>query len=95
MLTFDTLTTEFRAIGVAPGDTLRAHSSYKSFGGVEGGPQAVIDALLEVLTPEGTLIMPNFNFDFCKGQLWDVRETSSKMEYRHPLFTDNNTWIRT
>ncbi len=85
MLTFDNLVTEFRAIGVAPGDTLLVHSSYKSFGGVEGGPQAVIDALLEVLTPEGTLIMPNFNFDFCKGKPWDVRETPSKMGYMTEL----------
>ena len=33
------LTREFRELGVEPGDTLLVHSSYKSFGGVEGGPQ--------------------------------------------------------
>jgi len=79
MLTFDNLTTEFRAIGVQTGDTLLVHSSYKSFGGVEGGPQTVIDALLHVLGDEGTLIMPTFNFDFCKGKPWDVRSTPSHM----------------
>ena len=70
---------EFKNNGLAAGDTLLVHSSYKSLGGVEGGPQTVIDALLEVLTPTGTLIMPNFNFDFCKGAPWDVRSTPSKM----------------
>ncbi len=79
MLTFDNLVEEFRAIGINAGDTLMVHSSYKSFGGVDGGPQTVIDALLDVLGEEGTLIMPAFNFDFCKGEPWDVRNTPSHM----------------
>lgn len=79
MLTQSDLTHEFTALGLAPGDTLLVHSSYKSLGGVEGGPQAVIDALLDVLSPAGTLIMPCFNFDFCKGAAWDVRTTPSHM----------------
>ncbi len=79
MLTFDDLKREFRELGVEQGDSLLVHSSYKSFGGVEGGPQTVIDALLDVLGEEGTLIMPTFNFDFCKGKPWDVRNTPSHM----------------
>ena len=81
MLTLTQLTEYFRSLGVAAGDTLLVHSSYKSFGGVDGGPQAVIDALLEVLGEEGTLLMPTFNFDFCKGADWDVRETPSQMGF--------------
>ena len=81
MLTFPQLTENFRALGVAAGDTLLVHSSYKSFGGVDGGPQTVIDALLEVLGEDGALIMPTFNFDFCKGADWDVRETPSQMGF--------------
>ena len=81
MLTLPQLTENFRALGVHSGDTLLVHSSYKSFGGVDGGPQTVIDALLEALGEEGTLIMPTFNFDFCKGADWDVRETPSQMGY--------------
>jgi aminoglycoside 3-N-acetyltransferase len=63
MLTFEELTTEFQTLGVQPGDTLLVHSSYKSLGGVDGGPQTVVDALLATLTPAGTLIMPNFRKD--------------------------------
>ena len=81
MLTLPQLTENFRALGVEKGDTLLVHSSYKSFGGVDGGPQAVIDAFLEVLGENGTLLMPAFNFDFCKGVDWDVRETPSQMGY--------------
>jgi len=79
MLTKITLVNVLRAIGLNTGDTLLVHSSYKSLGGVEGGPQTVIDAFLEVLGEDGTLIMPNFNFDFCKGEPWDVCTTPSHM----------------
>ena len=69
----------FLKAGIVSGDTLLVHSSFKSLGGVDGGPQTVIDALLEVLSPEGTLIMPTFNFNFNKGEPWDVRTTPSQM----------------
>jgi len=79
MLALKDLVAGFRALGVEAGDTLLVHSSYKSFGPVEGGPQTVVSALEQTLGPEGTLIMPTFNFDFNKGQPWDVRSTPSKM----------------
>jgi aminoglycoside 3-N-acetyltransferase len=37
------------------------HSSLRSFGRVEDGAQTVIDALQELVTPTGTLMMPSFN----------------------------------
>ncbi len=80
-VSFEELVAGFRGLGVKAGDTLLVHSSYKSFGGVDGGPQTVIDALLEALGEEGTLVMPTFNFDFCKGEPWDVRETPSQMGF--------------
>lgn len=79
MLTFEQLLEGFHDLGVEKGDTLLVHSSYKSFGEVDGGPQTVIRALEAALGPDGTLIMPTFNFDFNKGQPWDVRSTPSKM----------------
>ena len=81
MLTFEKLVEGFRELGVAEGDTLLVHSSYKSFGEVDGGPQTVIRALEAALgtDKDGTLIMPTFNFDFNKGVPWDVRTTPSKM----------------
>ena len=79
MLTFDKLLEEFQKLGVEEGDTLLVHSSYKSLGAVDGGPQIVINALESALGSEGTLIMPTFNFDFNKGVPWDVRATPSKM----------------
>ncbi|HVN15093.1 MAG TPA: AAC(3) family N-acetyltransferase [Anaerolineales bacterium] len=79
MLTHDDLVSGFHELGVQAGDTLLVHSSYKSLGPVDGGPQTVIKALEDTLGPDGTLIMPTFNFDFNKGAPWDVRTTPSKM----------------
>ena len=45
-------------LGVENGDIALVHSSLSSFGHVEGGAQAVIDAFGSVLGKEGTLVMP-------------------------------------
>ena len=45
-------------LGIQKGDVMVVHSSLKSFGHVEGGADAVIDACLETLTPSGTLVFP-------------------------------------
>lgn len=83
MITKSYLVDEYRALGLNSGDTVFVHSSYSSLGktpgGVEGGPKTVIDALLEILGPQGTLIMPTFNYDFLKGTPWDMRTTPSQM----------------
>ena len=45
-------------LGLKPRATVVVHSSLSSLGPVSGGADAVIDALLEVLGPDGTLLMP-------------------------------------
>ena len=50
-----------RALGLRAGDILFVHSSLSSMGYVDGGAEAVVDALLDVLGPEGTLVVPTFN----------------------------------
>jgi aminoglycoside 3-N-acetyltransferase len=52
-----------RGLGIEAGDVLLAHSSLSSFGRVEGGVDAVIDALLDVLGPDGTLVLPTHTWD--------------------------------
>jgi aminoglycoside 3-N-acetyltransferase len=60
-LTQADITAGLRQLGLQAGDGVMVHSSLKSFGNVEGGPQTVIAALMEVLTSEGTLLLPSFN----------------------------------
>lgn len=61
-ITRQQLVAALHEIGVRPGDTYIVHSSYKSLGEVEGGPEAVIDALLEAVGPTGNLALPTFNY---------------------------------
>ena len=42
---------------------LLMHSSLHSLGQVDGGAETLIDALLEVLGEEGTLMVPTFNYN--------------------------------
>jgi aminoglycoside 3-N-acetyltransferase len=51
-----------RAAGLGRGDVVMAHSSLRSMGHVEGGADAVVDALLETIGPSGTLVVPTFTF---------------------------------
>lgn len=55
-----TLAADLRALGVEQGDMVFMHSSLKSLGYVEGGPATLLRALLEVIGPEGTLVVPTY-----------------------------------
>ena len=50
-----------RRLGLAAGAGVMVHSSLSSFGHVVGGARTVIEALHEVVTEEGTIMMPSFN----------------------------------
>jgi len=45
-------------LGIHPGDIILVHSSLRSLGWVCGGATAVVQALLDVLGPTGTLVAP-------------------------------------
>lgn len=46
-----------RQLGLGRGDVVEVHSSLSSFGWVEGGAAAVVDALMAVVGEEGALVM--------------------------------------
>ncbi|MFF5855366.1 aminoglycoside N(3)-acetyltransferase [Streptomyces sp. NPDC012751] len=58
LVTRDTLAAGLRALGAETGEILLLHSSLRSLGWVNGGPVAVVRALLDVLGPDGTLVVP-------------------------------------
>lgn len=64
------LANDLRALGVTPGMLLLVHSSLSALGWVAGGPVAVIQALIDVITPAGTLIMPAFSGDNSDPANW-------------------------
>lgn len=70
----------FSLMGVNEGATVLVHSSFKALGAVEGGPNAVIDSLVELITPEGTLLFPTFNFtEWTEAHYFDIKHTPSRM----------------
>ncbi len=57
VITRSRLARDLTALGLRPEQVVMLHASVKSIGWVVGGPDAVIQALLDVLTPAGTLMM--------------------------------------
>ena len=52
-----------RKFGLKQGDVVVCHSSLSSFGKVQGGARAVVDALLETIGKAGTLLVPSHSHD--------------------------------
>ena len=73
------LTRDLRRLGVAAGDILFVHSSFKSLGPVSGGAIAVIEALEAAIGPDGLLLMPSFNLVEWekRAATWDHATTPS------------------
>ena len=67
-----------REIGLKEGDIVIVHTSLKSMGYVCGGAQTVIEALIEVVTSEGTIVMPTQswkNLDPETDVHWEAEES--------------------
>lgn len=69
-------------VGVVSGDILFVHSSLLSIGLLKGVqidriPEEILDVILDVLGPEGTLAVPSFTFEFCKGVPFSKTDTPS------------------
>ena len=81
VLTRDRLAADLRRLGIQPGDVLMIHSSLRSLGHVVDGAPTVVDALLEVIGPTGTLVGPSFNYETAQepGFIFDPLNTPSDM----------------
>jgi aminoglycoside 3-N-acetyltransferase len=64
-VTASDITRALRSLGVGAGDLLAVHSSLSSFGRVDGGARAVAQALVDSVSPGGSVFVPTFNY----GQL--------------------------
>jgi aminoglycoside 3-N-acetyltransferase len=55
-----TVTDQLRDLGVRPGSVLLVHTSFSSLRPIDVDPDGLIDALIDVLGPDGTLVMPSW-----------------------------------
>jgi aminoglycoside 3-N-acetyltransferase len=68
--TRETLAADLRTLGLRAGMTVIVHSSLSSLGWVTGSSVAVVQALQDVLTPEGTLVMPAHSSELSDPSYW-------------------------
>ncbi len=59
----DHVTSQVRALGVAEGEVLLVHTSYRATGPIRGGPLGLIAALRAAVGATGTLVMPSWSGD--------------------------------
>lgn len=71
-----------RALGVQKGMALEVHCSLGSLGYVVGGPQAVIQALLDAVGSEGSIVMPSFRLSRADPLTADDRRMGLTMKAR-------------
>src|SRR5215207_6012033 len=64
------LADDLARLGVRPGSVLLVHSSLSSLGWVCGGAQAVVEALLDALGPDGTLVVPTHTTGNSEPSQW-------------------------
>ncbi|WP_267642602.1 aminoglycoside N(3)-acetyltransferase [Haloarchaeobius amylolyticus] len=69
-ITVERIASDLRDLGLGAGDTVLVHSSLSALGWVCGGPVAVVDALQQVVTAEGTLVMPAHTGDYSDPGSW-------------------------
>ena len=85
----------FEKIGLKKGDNVIVHTSLKSFGFVCGGPQIVIEALLETVGETGTIMMPTQtwkNLDPTAGVHWEEpKEWWDLIRQNWPAYDKNIT----
>jgi len=81
-LTRHVISAGLRELGLGQGDVVEVHSSLRSFGKVEGGASTIVNALMEVVGPEGAIIMSAYPLSLpvpltaeerARGLAWKVR----------------------
>ena len=95
MLSKAELIEQLKALGLKPGMDLLVHSSLRRVGPVEGGADTIIDALQEVLGPEGTLMMSTVSGNVGPEQtVFHVAHTASTVGVLSNVFRKRPAAIR-
>lgn len=79
------VTAALRECGLRPGDACFVQAAMSAFGGFEGGPDTVLDALDETVGPQGLIGMPAYSLTgpaiehLASDPVFDALETPSRM----------------
>ena len=95
------------SLGIRPGSTVFVHAGLQAFGKLPAGMtrtslcRPIIDVLVRAVGKEGTVVMPTFNYEFCRGVPFNVQKSRSEVgtlseffrrergvvRSRHPIFS--------
>jgi len=73
-----------RVAGLSRGDIIMVHSDVGAFGKLgnilsrDRFLDAILKAFMQVISEEGTLIVPTYTYSFCKKQVFDVKNSRSE-----------------
>ena len=77
----------FRSVGIQKGDIVFSHVELSQLGTpkeIHDGKtkfDVIYGAIREVIGDEGTLFAPTYTYSFCKGEIFDPKETPSQVGY--------------
>ena len=71
VVTKDSFIKALEYVGLGPNMNIEVHSSLSSFGYVVGGARTIVDALMEVITDGGTILMPTQTSDNSDPSSWE------------------------
>jgi aminoglycoside 3-N-acetyltransferase len=71
-VTREQIATDLRALGLRAGHNVLVHSSLSSIGHVVGGAASVVQALLDLVAPDGTVVVPTLTGDESVGPEHEV-----------------------
>ena len=84
-LTRQDILSALRVANIQEGDVILVHNNIDLLRHLPGRPKRkeamaiLLDCFLEVLGPSGTLVVPAFNYDFCRGMPYDHKATPSQV----------------
>lgn len=94
----ETLKMQLQALGIRAGDAILVHSSLSSMGWIAGGAQAVVEALQETVTSNGTIVMPAQSSDNSDPSYWMMppvpKEWHEPIRQAMPAFDPHTTHLR-
>lgn len=82
----------FARVGIRRGSSVCVHSALSRLGHVVGGPETVIESLMEVIQTEGCILMPSFSTGgsmeeyLASGETYDVVSTPSRVGLMSEVF---------
>ena len=89
-----------RKAGLCDGDAVFLHSNLAFFGRCDGVQDAdglcrvFFETFQDILGEKGTLVVPTFTYSYCRGEIFDVEHTVSKMGIFPEWVRKNNRALR-